>query len=554
MPLETARHLRTDVLVLGGGLGGVACAQAAARLGMEVTLVEELDWLGGQVSAQGVPFDEHPWNETVNVSRSYSAYREDVRRFYLDRMPLASAARRQFPLNPGHGYVSTLAHDPRVSAWVLEAQLAPYVLPGRLRLLKEHRIVHAHVKGDRIAGATVQPVHGGGEIAIDAKVVVDCTETGDFIELAGVEHSFGAESKADTGELHALDVADPSEQQGFNWTFAVEWLEGEDHTIERPDDYAFWREWKLPYWPGIHFGFMALDHFTGEPRPRPLFAGDSDSELIRDMWHFRRIARRRNFEPGVYRGDVAVFCTMQNEYLRRPLLGIDAAARAQVLQDAKRQSLSFLYWMQTEAPRPDGGAGYPGMMLRRDVFSTADGLSKQPYTREGRRIAAEFRLLEQHVGVAARPGAAAAENFDDTVGIAAYRLNIHPTVARDAIDIDCFPYQISLGMLLPQRADGLVAGNCKTVGSTRVTCGSLRHHPIDWVVGEAAGATAAHAVKHSVPPRAIRADPGRLRELQHSLCDLGAALRWPDFTGLKRTHAMAASFQELYWRAHGPRE
>lgn len=546
-------HLQTDVLIVGGGLGGVACALSAASLGRQVVLVEELDWLGGQVSAQGVPFDEHPWNESVNVSRTWSAYREDVRQFYRDRLPLAPEARLRYPLNPGNGYVSTLAHDPRVSAWVLEAQLAPYLLPGRVRLFKQHRLLHAHVRGDAVTGATVAPLLGGPELSIDAKVVIDCTETGDLIELAGVEHVFGAESRADTGELHALDAADPQEQQGFNWSFAVDHLEGEDHTIARPRDYAFWRDWQLPYWPGPHFGFMALDHFTHQPKPRPLFAGDSDAELVRDMWHFRRIARRQNFMPGYFPSDISVFCCWQNEYLRRPLLGTSPEERRAVLEDAKMQSLSFLYWLQTDAPRPDGGTGYPGMRLRADVFGTPDGLAKQPYTREGRRIVPEFRLLEQHVGVAARPGATRAEDFDDSIGVAAYRLNIHPTAKRDASDIDCFPYQLPLGMLLPVRAEGLVAGNCKTVGGTRVTNGSLRHHPIDWVIGEAAGALAAHAIRHQVPPRAVRADKNKLRELQRSLSDLGVSLRWPDFAGLQRTHAMAASWSELNYMAHGPR-
>jgi hypothetical protein len=525
---------------------------AAANLGMEVVLVEETDWLGGQASAQGIPFDEHPWNESVMVSRSYSAYREAIRGFYLDRLPLTAEARLRYPLNPGMGYVSTLAHDPRVSAWVLEAQLAPHILPGRVRLFKQHRVAQVHVVGDTIRGATiVSPA--GVQVSVDAGVVVDCTETGDGIELAGVEHVFGAESRSDTGELHALDAADPLEQQGFNWAFAVDYLEGEDHTIERPRDYAFWREWRLSYWPGPHFGFVQLDHFTHQPKTRPLFGGDMDGEIVRDSWHFRRIARRLNFMPGFLRSDMSIFCTMQNEYLRRPLLGITPREREQVLDDAKQQSLSYLHWLQTEAPRPDGGAGYPGLRLRADVFSTPDGLAKQPYTREGRRIVPEFRLLEQHVGVAARPGATAAEDFADTIGIAAYRLNIHPTNVRDAMDIDCFPYQLPLGMMLPVRADGLIAGNCKTVGGTRVTNGSLRHHPIDWVIGEAAGALAAHAIREGVPPRAIRSDANKLRALQQNLSDMGMCLRWPDFTGLKRTHAMAASWSELHFAAHGPR-
>jgi NADPH-dependent 2,4-dienoyl-CoA reductase/sulfur reductase-like enzyme len=57
-----ARTLIVDVLVVGGGLGGVAAALAVARHGRRVHLTDEYAWLGGQLTSQGVPPDEHPWN------------------------------------------------------------------------------------------------------------------------------------------------------------------------------------------------------------------------------------------------------------------------------------------------------------------------------------------------------------------------------------------------------------------------------------------------------------------------------------------------------------
>jgi flavin-dependent dehydrogenase len=51
---------RCDVLVVGGGTGGTAAALAAARAGRRVYLLEETDWIGGQLTSQGVSaLDEH---------------------------------------------------------------------------------------------------------------------------------------------------------------------------------------------------------------------------------------------------------------------------------------------------------------------------------------------------------------------------------------------------------------------------------------------------------------------------------------------------------------
>jgi NADPH-dependent 2,4-dienoyl-CoA reductase/sulfur reductase-like enzyme len=52
-----------DVLVVGGGCGGVAAALAANDLGRLVVLTEAGSWLGGQLTSQAVPPDEHPWVE-----------------------------------------------------------------------------------------------------------------------------------------------------------------------------------------------------------------------------------------------------------------------------------------------------------------------------------------------------------------------------------------------------------------------------------------------------------------------------------------------------------
>src|SRR5512142_1130960 len=85
---EPMRELQADILISGGGLGGVAAALAALRLGRRVILTEETAWLGGQLTAQAVPPDENPWIESVGGTNSYQQLREGIREYYRRNYPL----------------------------------------------------------------------------------------------------------------------------------------------------------------------------------------------------------------------------------------------------------------------------------------------------------------------------------------------------------------------------------------------------------------------------------------------------------------------------------
>ena len=54
------RERETDTLVVGAGRGGVAAALAVLKLGKRVMLSQKSDWIGGQLTAQAAPPDEHP--------------------------------------------------------------------------------------------------------------------------------------------------------------------------------------------------------------------------------------------------------------------------------------------------------------------------------------------------------------------------------------------------------------------------------------------------------------------------------------------------------------
>ena len=208
--------------------------------------------------------------------------------------------------------------------------------------------------------------------------------------------------------------------------------------------------------------------------------------------------------------------------------------KEELLRRGRQLSLSFLYWMQTDAPRPDGQLGWRGLRLRNDIVGTADGLAKSVYVRESRRIQAEFTVLEEHVGTQMRvetfkirPEEVTAEHFSDSVGVGCYRIDLHPSAGgTNYIDVSSLPFQIPLGALIPKRVENLLAAS-KNIGTTHITNGCYRLHPVEWNIGEAAGALAASAVRTKQSPRAIRNNQKLLKSFQSDLLAQGFELEWP---------------------------
>ena len=54
MEIKTVTKRAHDILVVGGGIGGVSAAVAAARLGCKTALVEKLSFFGGTATASFV--------------------------------------------------------------------------------------------------------------------------------------------------------------------------------------------------------------------------------------------------------------------------------------------------------------------------------------------------------------------------------------------------------------------------------------------------------------------------------------------------------------------
>ena len=514
--------MQTDILVVGGGLGGVAAALSAARMGQRVVLTEETDWLGGQLTAQAVPMDEHPWIDRFGCTATYRALRDGVRDYYRRAYPLTAAARYEPDFSPGAALTTRLSCEPRVALSVIEEMLAPFRANGLLTVILRCRPESVDVSGNRIRAVTFRDLEDDGAFTVEAAYMLDATETGDLLPLAGMEYVTGAESAEETGEPHARAGApEPLDMQGFTYCFALFYRPDEDHTIDRPGEYDFWRSYQAPFETGLHLSWKPRE---GRAYDYELFPVPGSGKF--SLWQYRRILYAGNFDSGYLNEGVSLINSSHNDYWLGPIIEVPQEEAARHRRMARELALSTLYWLQTEAPRPDGGTGYPGLALHRDYTGTRDGLAKYPYVREGRRIVSLRRVTELDVGLDARPDQEA-ERFPDSVGIGCYNIDLHPTTGgKPSLSIKTRPFQIPLGALLPRDMDNYVAAG-KNLGVTHITNGCYRLHSIEWNIGESAGALAAFALERGVDPRSVRHDESHLSDYQRSLARLGIELEWP---------------------------
>jgi len=528
-----------DVLVVGGGTGGVAAALAAARRGCSVCLVEETDWLGGQLTSQGVAaLDEHLHIETFGGTASYYRFRDALRDHYRT---WASAAGAGPDFNPGNCWVTKLAFEPRIAAAYLKDLIDK---AGNVTIYLRVKAAAVTVENDCIISVVAVSLVGAEAWRFHPRIVLDATDLGDLLPLSGAEYRCGAESIDETGEPHAQpDTPNPQCAQSYTYTFALERRpRHEHHVIQRPERYEYFRD-RQPY-------SLTIEVHGGE-----IYSEDSGrlSYTIFEtmpgtkgsLWTYRRLIAASQFEDR-FPADITMINWPGNDYRDGGLIDRPAAEVAANLQDAKRVSLGFLYWLQTQAPAGSKRVGAPELMLRPDIMGSKDGLSKHPYIREGRRIRAVKTITEQEVSAEHQPGPRAA-HFMDSVGIGWYPIDIHPVAGDVGVSCRTRPFQIPLGALLPIRLTNLIAAS-KNIGTTHITNGCYRLHPVEWNIGESAGSLAAFAVQQRITPRSVREDRFSLESFQTTLLTEGIPLAW--LVDVSVDDLAFLSVQKLFMNGH----
>jgi hypothetical protein len=532
------REIATEVVIVGGGVGGIAAAIALGESGVRCVVLEPSAWVGGQLTSQAVPPDENRWVESVGATRSYARFRSLVRSHYRAHESLTPEAMEKDNLNPGGGWVSRLCCSPRIAHGVLERMLREAGAPDRITIMAGFAIESVEHDGDRVK-AVVGSDAEGERVVVTGALFLEASESGDVLELGGIEHRVGAEGASEHGELHAPAEADERCQQPPTWCFAIEHYPGREAVIDRPAGYDELRRWVPTMhdrpWPGPLFSWEIPTHGDARSRTLDLVPPPDEPEAgAWELWRYRRIVDGSIHTDG--RPDVSLFNVVQMDDWREPILSLPRADRQRAFENARQLSRCFLYWMQTEAPRRDGGTGFPGLVLSGAELGTADGFAMTPYIREPRRIEAVCMLAEPDIGSAQRqhldagvgdvPPEGRCEPFRDSVAIGHYHIDLHPTpTGRNSIYVQSTPFQIPLRSLVPVRATNVIAAG-KCLGVTHIVNGATRTHAVEWAIGEAAGVAAAACVRGKMPAQGL-CDADTAAEVRERVEQRGAPTRWP---------------------------
>ena len=515
-----------DAVIIGGSLGAVQAARSLLDAGYSVLMTEECAWIGGQLTSQAVPPDEHPWIEEFGCTQRYRQYREAVREYYRRDADFDADACGTSSFDPGNSWVSRIAHPPALAHRLFMDSIRPELEGGKLILLTETRPIGAQVKaaaGRRTVEAVrLRNLRDGNDCLVWAEIFIDGTDQGDLLPLVGARYVTGAESRLETGEPAAPLRANPADMQPVTWVLSLGLNCGES-PIEKPADYAYFRSLRQPYADHAVLSRFGPDGSTGAAKAFNIV--DSEGEL--PLWSYRRIQFPGYFKEAVRAEypEISLLNWPQNDYFMENIIGTSASEQGGGRKErAKELSLSYLYWLQTEAPRPKGERGYPEIGLVRDQLGSDDGAAQFPYIREGRRI----RALRT---VTARDVIARFHKIlprqKDSVGVGSYPIDLHITTESHSFTYNeqALPFEIPLSALIPRDMSNVLPAS-KNIGSTHLSNGCFRTHPVEWNIGEVVGHLAAYCLRRSIRPADVYR--GYLADFQNFIRDRGVETEWPE--------------------------
>lgn len=492
-----------DVIVAGAGTGGLGAAIQAARMGCNVLLTEETDWIGGQMTAAGVG----TMDEGTPKIRQHGIYQEFCN--------LIDNYYNKIGKKTGTSYYSVInmAMEPSVGQKVLYQMIENVNKSGKghIDVLLYSKVKEVMKEGNRINGIKLESGLSGNKNYenITCKVLIDATEYGDVIPLTGAKYRIAK---------HVSDKIDyTSKVQDFTWTAIIK-----EYKDRIPDSL---RLLKAPK------GYDAYKRHLSYIQP---YANDGYN-VYANPTSWNTVAHYRGLPNSGTKG--------MDEYTTKTELNIaqnDVPVNVGDCEypelrwkkdiELRIKTLCLIYYIQNELGlnwSVDTSEGYDTPYNRRITKRMVDENPElkayqailnhfpiMPYVRESRRIVGLHTLISSEIDRTIGP-----VPFEDAISINDYPEDLHGSKRPVDMDIDIDPgrntaaeahdwfsrtgpFQVPFRSFIPEEIDGFLAAE-KNISQSRLVNGATRLQPSTMLNGQAVGNIAALAIKYGVDPRQI---------------------------------------------------
>ena len=344
-----------DVVVVGAGSGGVAAAVEAAWMGRSVALVEETDWIGGQMTAAAVPTMDEGW-----ANRESGIYYDFITRVRAHYAKLGKTI--------GTCYWSAKSNcfEPKVGQQILYEMIADARKKATLDVLLRQRVVRVLSSGDVVTGVVT-----ADGTTLHSKMLIDATEYGDVLPLTPAKYRVGKYVGAD---------ADPAG--------CVQWITYTAVVKRYPQGVP--AELVMRHAPPGYTGELRLKFHRELQRD-----GNPKDRVMPISWPVHNAYRGLpdTSNPSNYDSTQmsAISKTVLNWFNDYPVTigALERPHRKALFCEAKLRTLQFMYYMQHD--------------LGESQWAVADDEGYDtPYNREENlcdNIPAEFKAIERHFPV-----------------------------------------------------------------------------------------------------------------------------------------------------------
>ena len=454
-PVTANPMIRSDVLVWGGGSGGVAAALQAARSGATTTLLTPGSWLGGMVSAAGVSApDGHElscWQTGI-----WGALLRELRRCEARGLD--------------QNWVSCFGYRPELAETILQRWVAR---EQNLQWLSECQLLQIDREGERIQ--RLHLLHQQTTLICEATVLIDGSDLGDLLGLAAVPNRWGWEAAECWGEPSA-----PSQDQ----------LDHDRFFAEQPVQSPTW----------VVMGQLREDR---EP-PRHTDAPAAPFSSSTKAFGFEKTLTYGRLPGGLVMLNWPLNGNDWHHDLGRSI-SEDPAERRQLHTEMQEHSLAFLEALiQCSDGWLEPGQAFPG---------DNSSLALMPYWREGRRLIGHSTVTENDL-LPVSPGALRGPLPMDATGrctsiaVGTYANDHHypgedwPLAAKSCRWGGRWtgtPFCIPFDALSSPTASNLLVAD-KAFSVSHMANGATRLQPLILNIGQAAGLAAALAVERQCCP------------------------------------------------------